>query len=73
MRNLVERAVSQGLIPQDRAENVLAAVELRNSWLHVGGQKVVSPGMARQVVAESHAVVADLYSNRARTSSRVPE
>lgn len=65
MRNLVERAVSQGLIPRERADNVLAAVELRNSWLHVGGQKVILPGMAQQVVAVSHAVIADLYSKRA--------
>jgi hypothetical protein len=73
MRNLVERAVSQGFIPQEQADNVLAAVDLRNSWLHVGGQMVISPGMAQQVVAASHAVVADLYSNRTGASSTVAD
>ena len=65
MHTLVEQAVSRELIPKEQADNVIAAVELRNSWLHVGGQMVISPGMAQQVVAASHAVVADLYSNRA--------
>ncbi len=73
MRNLVERAVSRGLIPEEQAEGVLAAVDLRNSWLHVGGQKVISPAIAQQVVAESHAVIADLYTTQARSSSEVAE
>jgi hypothetical protein len=65
MRNLLEQAVSRELIPKDQADNVIAAVDLRNSWLHVGGQMVISPGMAQQVVVASQPVVADLYSNRA--------
>lgn len=73
MWNLVEQAVSQGLIRQERAENVLAAVELRNSWLHVSGEKVISPGMAEQVIAESHAVIVNLYTDRAGAASDAAE
>lgn len=58
MRNLVEQAASRDLVAPESADVLVAAVELRNSWLHVDGAKVITPGMAEQVIGTSHAVTA---------------
>lgn len=63
MRNLVDRAVSSGLVAGTDGERLLAAVALRNAWLHVDGQKIITPGMAAGVLSGSHVAVARLFGS----------
>lgn len=58
---LVERAAARGYLTAEAAEAAKAGAQLRNRWVHVEGQKVISPGIAAGILGTSHQLVAELY------------
>lgn len=66
MGSLVGEAQAQALLTPDEAESVMAGVGIRDRLAHADGQVVHSPGMAAELLAAGHQVVADLYSRERR-------
>lgn len=58
---LIERAAALGYLTMEATEAAKVGAQLRNRWVHVEGQKVISPGMAAEILGTSHQLVAEMY------------
>lgn len=61
LKQLVERALREGLVAQRFADQLDAARMLRNSFSHATTQSIWTYGMVAPALAVSHEVVADVY------------
>ncbi|MEW1951959.1 hypothetical protein [Terrabacter sp. NPDC080008] len=61
LKQLVNRALQEGLVAQRFAEQLEAARLLRNSFSHAATQSIWTYGMVVPARAVSHEVVADVY------------
>jgi len=66
LRTLVDRAARDGRLGSEDAERIRAAVKLRNSLAHPGGQVTYSVGMDAPAIERSHLGVDALCRQRPR-------
>lgn len=58
---LIARGERSGHLSHREADVLRAGAQLRNDWFHGKGPMAITPGMAQEMVAASHLLVARLY------------